>query len=122
MVNKEKFIERMQKILADNQLSASQFADEIGVPRSSISHLLSGRNKPSLEFVLKVIEAFPTLTLDELLFGKATQKESASTNPPIDAPLTNPIEFLNSESTTHSKIEKIVVFYKNGSFKEYLPQ
>ena len=42
-----------------NSMTASQFADEIGVQRSSVSHILSGRNKPSLEFIQKVMNRFP---------------------------------------------------------------
>ena len=51
-------IERLKLILDYYNLSASSFADKIDVPRSSISHLLSGRNKPSLDFIIKVETAF----------------------------------------------------------------
>ncbi|PZQ78296.1 MAG: XRE family transcriptional regulator, partial [Flavobacterium johnsoniae] len=51
MVNTEDFIKRLEKILDYYNLTASSFADKIGVQRSSISHLLSGRNKPSLDFI-----------------------------------------------------------------------
>ena len=50
--------------------SASSFAEKIGVQRSSISHILSGRNKPSLDFVLKVLSSFPEVELYWLLNGK----------------------------------------------------
>ena len=50
-----------------NNLSASAFADKIEVQRSSISHILSGRNKPSLEFIQKVLTAFPKVSSDWLL-------------------------------------------------------
>ena len=55
MVNIEDFIKRLEKILDYYSLTASSFADKIGVQRSSMSHLLSGRNKPSLDFILKIL-------------------------------------------------------------------
>ena len=50
----EYFAEKLKKIISKEGLSASKFAEKIGVQRSSVSHILSGRNKPSLDFVLKI--------------------------------------------------------------------
>ena len=66
----EEIVKRIIQILEEQQLSSSAFADTIGVQRSSISHVLSGRNKPSLEFILKTVRAFPAYSTDWLLFGK----------------------------------------------------
>lgn len=63
-------IDRIQKIIQQKKLSSSGFADMIGVPRSTISHLLSGRNNPSLEFIQKVLDAFPEINTDWLIRGK----------------------------------------------------
>ncbi len=63
-------IDRIQLILKSKNLSSSQFADEIHVQRSSVSHILTGRNKPSLDFVSKILSSYPELTSDWLLFGK----------------------------------------------------
>lgn len=70
MVNTEDFIKRLEQVLQFYELSASAFADQIGVQRSSISHLLSGRNKPSLDFVLKVCDVFDEVTLPWFLKGE----------------------------------------------------
>ena len=72
MVNTDEFIKRLEKVLDYYGLSASSFADKINVQRSSISHLLSGRNKPSLDFILKVIEIFPEVDLYWILNGKGS--------------------------------------------------
>ena len=48
------FTEKLKKIIEDEGLTASKFAEKIGVQRSSVSHVLSGRNKPSLDFILKI--------------------------------------------------------------------
>lgn len=62
--------DRILKLIHKKGLTAAKFAEEIGVQRSSISHLLSGRNKPSLDLVLKILENYPTVSTDWLLMGK----------------------------------------------------
>lgn len=63
-------IDRIKFILEKRNLSPSRFADKIGVPRSTISHILSGRNKPSLEVIQKILNAFPDIPVDWLMMGK----------------------------------------------------
>ena len=62
--------DRILKILDKENISAAKFADVLGVQRSSISHILSGRNKPSLDFVQRILQKFPEINSDWLLFGK----------------------------------------------------
>jgi len=62
--------DRLLKLLDSEQLSSSRFADVIGVQRSSVSHIISGRNKPSFDFIQKTLNAFPMLNADWLLLGK----------------------------------------------------
>ncbi len=62
--------DRISKIIEYSQLTSSEFADEIEVQRSSISHITSGRNKPSLDFLIKVKERFPELNWDWLINGE----------------------------------------------------
>jgi len=72
--------DRILLILKTQNLSSSQFADEIGVQRSSISHILSGRNNPSLEFVTKILKRFPDINSEWILFGKGSMyRESDKT-------------------------------------------
>ena len=70
MINNEEFTKRLQKVIDFYGETASSFAEKIGVQRSSISHILSGRNKPSLDFVLKVLSSFPEVELYWLMNGK----------------------------------------------------
>ena len=63
---------RIQLILKTKNISASKFADEIGVQRSSISHILSGRNNPSLDFIQKTLMKFPDISPDWILTGKGS--------------------------------------------------
>jgi len=61
--------ERISKVIEYSKLSSSEFADEIDVQRSSISHITSGRNKPSLEFIIKIKSRFPEILWDWLVNG-----------------------------------------------------
>jgi transcriptional regulator with XRE-family HTH domain len=69
MLNTNEIIDRIEQIRSIHQLSASAFANKIGVQRSAMSHILSGRNKPSLEFLIKVYDAFEDIDLQWLLLG-----------------------------------------------------
>ena len=119
MVNITEFTNRIKKVMSFHELSASLFADKIGVQRSSISHLLSGRNKPSLDFVLKVTQAFEDVDVYWLLNGKGTfpkaeSSKHSSTTPPLQTRATSEQEILSQK-----KIQRIVVFYSDGTFEEY---
>ena len=70
MINSTDFTKRLQKVIDFYSETASSFAQKIGVQRSSISHILSGRNKPSLDFVMKVLNSYPEVELYWLLNGK----------------------------------------------------
>lgn len=149
MVNTDDFIKRLEFILDYYSLTASSFADRIGVQRSSMSHLLSGRNKPSLDFILKIIDIFPDVDLYWILNGTGTFPKNSEaientnqnigvsnidTPTPIDlfSQITIPLESTTNhpkskqievaaENENYDEIEKIVFFYKNGSFKIYSP-
>lgn len=62
--------ERISKVIDYSKLTPSEFADEIDVQRSSISHITSGRNKPSLEFIIKIKSSFPEILWDWLVNGE----------------------------------------------------
>ena len=128
MVNITEFISRLNIIMDYYQLSSSSFADKIKVQRSSISHLLSGRNKPSLDFVLKVVQEFKEVELYWLLNGKGFFPNESVT-PPIEVKSnyknqrdrSNVISIEKTELSINSKnIERIVLFYSDGTFKEYI--
>ena len=122
MINTTEFNTRLKKILEYYGLSASAFAEVVTVQRSSISHILSGRNKPSLDFISKVLNAFPEIDLRWLLSG--TGDFTRNTTPPLAkteksqelAKPTNPVATISSDDEL---IERIVIFYKDGSFKNY---
>jgi transcriptional regulator with XRE-family HTH domain len=121
MVNTEDFIKRLQKIMDFYGESASSFAEKIGVQRSSISHILSGRNKPSLDFILKILSAYPEVDLYWLFNGKGefpSIVKIENTKQDTIAPGLNYGKLL-SETDKNKTIERIVIFYSDGSFKNF---
>ena len=130
-------IERIRKVIDDSDLSSAAFADKIGVQRSSISHILSGRNRPSLDFILKVLHAFPTLHSDWLLLGKeVSQAQNISDTPSLftsehgAAPKQPDIDHHHPETAlqhnplkqtqqNNQKVERVVVFYDDGTCSTY---
>lgn len=126
MINNEDFTKRLQKVIDYYSESASSFAEKIGVQRSSISHILSGRNKPSLDFVLKVLASFPEVDLYWLLNGKGEfPKQESVTLKQLHYP--KKIEFPEppiktvdlDKNKTEKTIQRIVIFYSDGSFENY---
>lgn len=128
-------IERFRYVMKLNSMTASQFADEIGVQRSSVSHILSGRNKPSLEFIQKVMNRFPKVDSTWLINGKTNigsapkiesevkiEKPKQETEEKSKELIQNkPDEnALVENSTSVKQIKKVLVFYNDGTFEEYL--
>ena len=127
MINNVEFADRLKYLMDYFQLSASAFADRIQVQRSSISHLLSGRNKPSLDFVLRVIKEFDEVELYWLLNGKGTFPAEIHSSP-LSKEASPPTLAINESmprkaevtSGLSKKIERIVMFFDDGTFKEYI--
>ena len=152
------FNDRITKVIEYTELTPAEFSEEIGVQRSSMSHLLSGRNKPSLDFVMKIMEVFPDVDLYWILNGKGSfpknndeekvskintvaeiQKDVSpiSSNENFEAgDLFSSVHHKEQEKTSignfqepknsnlgfnENEIDKIVFFYKNGTFKVYVP-
>jgi transcriptional regulator with XRE-family HTH domain len=69
--------EQINKIMETEGMTPAKFADEIGVQRSSISHILSGRNKPSYDFIIKILERFQGINAEWLMTGKGSMIKSS---------------------------------------------
>ena len=83
-------------------LKSSKLADIIGVNRATISHILSGRNKPSIDFLQKLLSNYPELNANWLISGVGYMKENQKQN----------------EEKDSKSIGKVVVFYDDKSFEE----
>lgn len=73
-------IDRINLLLKAKNISARQFAEEIGIQPSGMSHILSGRNNPSLDFVMKVVRRWPEVNINWLMFGKGEMFAGAPLN------------------------------------------
>ena len=80
------------QFLEQEHLSPSKFADLIGVQRSSISHIISGRNKPSFDFLQKTMKAFPLLNADWFILGEGEMYEPVTEDQEVDPSLTSIFE------------------------------
>ncbi len=142
--------ERILEFLRTENKSSAQFAEEIGVQPSGISHILSGRNNPSLDFILKMLEKYKFLSSDWLLFGKGSMYKSGGTQSLFDendsmnqdvkvsfvdkeSPKSkfgdNNIDIAEAQNDLSARnkeqapiIERIVWFYDDNSFEEYFPR
>ena len=95
--------DRIIILLKELKLNHSQFADEIGVQRSSISHVLPGRNKPSFEFLQKLFQAYPQINADWLIIGREPMFLSAN----------------NSEETSSAEISSSKGLLNSGNALEF---
>jgi transcriptional regulator with XRE-family HTH domain len=143
--------QKIKQILVEKQLSPSYFADEIGVQRSSISHILSGRNKPSFEIIQKIVKRFPDLGYEWLMDDSNTIPMPKMNNsipnqhafaPQAGTDMDELVEykkamlsdkstkaimngksngFIVNSSMNGKTVERILIFYSDKSFAEYSP-
>jgi transcriptional regulator with XRE-family HTH domain len=137
--------ERILEFLKTENKSSAQFAAEIGVQPSGISHILSGRNNPSLDFVLRMLEKYKYLSSEWLLFGRgkmyreskmltlfdeldqSQDQEHRNTVPEKSPGRSGDLimgkipELQEVKSTGIRAVKKIVWFYDNNEFEEFIP-
>ena len=117
-MNKKNILNRIKKIISDNNLSNSEFAEKIGIPKSSVTHLLSERNNPSLDVIIKISETFEDISTGYLIFGYESDKELPS------EPLNNLFDDLNKETSkdsvkdSNNTIKSIILIYENNKFEQ----
>lgn len=122
----DRFIELLKKL----GLTPSEFADTIGVQRSTISHILSGRNKPSIDLLEKTLASFPETDIYYLITGK--HKENTETAKPVKhvtSLFEDVAESLSPESNKIIKPEQdfpapadhVIIVYKNNTFRLLKP-
>lgn len=94
--------EKLQKLMASEQLTASRFAELLGIQPSGVTHLLGGRNKPSFDLVQKILRRFPHINPDWLLLDSEQMYRA-------DAELTNdqPNQTSNEVAETPVNVENI---------------
>ena len=125
MLNYKEITMRIENLIQSNELTASGFAEKIGVQRSSISHIISGRNKPSLEFLIKITEVFPETSLLELVYGgdsniSPSNVAKTDSNALNDSKKDNSqLEIGLSDPQVQKKEKSLVMLYSDGTFEKY---
>ena len=146
----ENIKDRLAHIIRAKNLTASQFAELMEIQPSNVSHLLNGRNKPSLDFLVKLKETFPEYSFDWIIMGKKpitindpypavsdTQKTNFNEDEDkrviefddIDEKYPeNQSEFIENTDENHVKtidkktIEKVLVVYSDKTFEILNPR
>ena len=103
---------RLLQFLQAENITQAQLADTLSVARGSVSHILSGRNKPGYDFLESLLLHYPTLNLDWLMTGRGRMYRSEDEEQDLSLILKTPVET--------RRIEKITVFYSDSSFQDFI--
>lgn len=143
----EEVANRIQDIIKSKGISNSEMADSINLPRPILSHILSGRNKPSLAVIQKITETYSDIDVKWLLTGKASESifssNENSSNKNVDSallstsentqeqeekkistpsPTSDPKLASQTERQANSaEITEIVHYFADGTFKVFTP-
>lgn len=153
--------ERIKKFMEHKGISPSELADAIGVQRSNVTHVLKARNKPSFQFIEKLLQIYPEINAKWLLLGEGNMVEGISKSRTLFDPVSEPVidktipttkvepeivkdsnspnpkqtvipppeaekkehenELYDSFFSPEKPIERMIVFFKDQTFKVYNP-
>ena len=128
--------DRIAHIIRAKNLTAAEFALRLGIQPSNISHLLSGRNNPSLDFVKKLKETFPEYSLEWIIFGRGpiTISEPFTPIAPVESVSSDtfqekPVEPLEEETLFDQQtpspiatLKQIILVYSDNTFEQISPR
>jgi len=130
--------DRLEQLMAKLGENAASFSEKLGVQRSSLSHLLSARNKPSVDFLEKLLAVYPSLSLTWLITGKGEMMPDEvpaplkqDTTEMISGQTDKKLSGMDTVSKTNQRFDiqqsnsmkpiKVMLFYANGTFEVYQP-
>lgn len=142
--------DRILKIMEREGLTPSKFAESIGIQRSAMSHIISGRNNPSLDVLLKILERFTYVDSDWLLFGKgemirehvltesnlftnmlenrpnvqvvAENRKEIGVETPVNIQKQPVVEQVICQEKPSKNVSKIMIFYSDNTFDTFVPE
>lgn len=142
--------ERILSIMEREGLTPSKFAEAIGIKRAAMSHIISERNNPSLDVLLKVLERFTYVDSDWLLFGKgemirpqlvaqsdlltntsinpaevppvAEYRKEIKVDTPVNSTKTPVVEQIIHLEKSSRNVSKIMIFYSDNTFETFMPE
>ena len=133
--------ERLETLMRHEGLSLSQFANEINIQGSTLSHIMNGRNNPSLDVVKRILDRFPSINPDWLIFGREPMRRQISKSQEIPSlfdmeEISNleqtqqqqvPTEIkdtyqqpINVQNNNCKEITKVVIFYSDNTYEEII--
>lgn len=120
--------QRLVKIMESEQVNAKEFSSQVGISASTLSNILGGRNKPSLEVMQAILNVYRTISADWLILGVGAMYRSnadAVQMPLFDIPpqneKTTPEQIKKPEvttKTTERTVKKVMILYSDGTFEE----
>ncbi|HBL71943.1 MAG TPA: transcriptional regulator [Bacteroidales bacterium] len=142
--------DRIQRLIDDKNLTPSRFADEVGLNRPAVSHILNGRNNPSMDALQKILKRFPEISGSWLLTGEGsmyqfnTERDSPTLfdENPVNTPNRTAeneyaqdfrskspekaIQQIDYQSLIPTKsrtvkVKKIAIFYSDNTYEEFIP-
>lgn len=141
------FSQRLKEFMTSKSLSIKELSENIGVQRSGVSHILNGRNKPSMAFIVGLTERYPEISTQWLLHGKGamitnvsgrqitdgdtsvTHKRQALES---DTNVTPPIELVgevlkkatqpSTQKQPEKQLKQVILIYSDGSFESFDPR
>ncbi len=139
--------ERLMKLMETEGMTAKQFAAEVGIQAGTISNIVNGRNKPSLEVLQKVLHRFRTVSSDWMILDSGSMYRPVGEQPnrtlfddqPVEPPIVLPqtpavsaphnhqtlpprketLPVPQTENAPAKKIEKITIFYSDGTYENF---
>ena len=132
--------ERLETLMRYEGLSLSQFANEINIQGSTLSHIMNGRNNPSLDVVKRILDRFPSINPDWLIFGREPMRRQISKSQEIPS-LFDMEEISTPEQTqqqqvpteiketsqqpinvqnNYKEITKVIIFYSDNTYEEII--
>lgn len=111
---------RLLQFLQAENLTQTQFADTLSVARGSVSHILSGRNKPGYDFLESLMLHYPALNLEWLLTGRGKMYKDAASEDSEGSIMMD--LFPQKTSDSGRKVNRILFFYSDNTFEEFHPE
>lgn len=103
---------RLKQFLEMEGISPARFAEELGIQRSGVTHLLDGRNNPSFGFIQKMMTAYPELNAEWLILGKGRPYKGDRSVEKSDAAPSDPAIFTEPEDFGTEEIEDYTTDYQ----------
>lgn len=100
-------VDRIKKIMEYKNLTPGEFAEQLEINRSNLTHLFTGRNQPSLPFIKKILETFPDISTEWLMMGVGNMLNTELQSPAVGTVKNSEPEFVtDNEPDLFSSIEE----------------